>query len=245
MAKVSFHPNPSGLTYSAHGREAEKIGRAKIGVVTHLKYHGSDVTDMSAHHDVDHENFKHHSDVYSVDPRHDTSRVDYDKKSQDEFHKHMAAAKKVHDEHGREMYAATERHSGAGGHLETYINHTVRTGEKPSAKGFSKSLDARYHKTAEGYKKPENRARVESERKADLAHVKTNSKHYDNLLAMHGHLQRAKNVLVHTLNKHSDLEHTHAGEKANPEGYVIHHGAPSKLIDRSEFSRRNLLGRRR
>lgn len=245
MAKVSFNPNPSGLTYTAHGKEAEKIGRSKIGVVTHLKYHGSDVADMSAHHDVDHENFKHSHNVYHVDPRTDTSRADYDKKKQDEFHHHMAAAKKIHDAHGREMYPATEKHTGVGGHLETYVNHTVRTSEKPTSKGLSNFVSEKHAKLREKYKTQAKRDAVEAERKAHVSHIRANAKHYDNLLAMHGHLQRAKNVLVHALNKSTDFEHTHRVEKANPEGYVVHHGTPSKLVDRSEFSRRNLTGRSR
>ncbi len=243
--RVSFNPNPSGLTYHAQGREAEKIGRAKIGVVTHLKYEGSDITDMSAHSNVDHENFNSHHDVHQIDPRIDASQVDYGKKDHDKFYKHMDAAKKIHDTHGKEMYSAVERHSGAGGHLETYINHTVRTGETPDAAGFSKFINDKYIKMRDKYKTQIKRDQVDAERKSHIEHIATNSKHYNNLLAMHGHLQKAKNVLVHALNKNSEFKHTHAGEAANPEGYVIHHGTPSKLINRTEFSRRNLLGRRR
>ena len=41
-AGISFNPNPSGITYTAHGTEADKVKKAKIGVVTHLSYHGDE-----------------------------------------------------------------------------------------------------------------------------------------------------------------------------------------------------------
>ena len=60
---------------------------------------------------------------------------------------------------------------------------------------------------------------------------------------MHSHLQKAKNVLIDVMNQHQEFEHTHGGEKANPEGYVFHHGKESdKFVNRAEFSRRNFAG---
>jgi hypothetical protein len=60
---------------------------------------------------------------------------------------------------------------------------------------------------------------------------------------MHQHLQKAKNVLINVMNQHQEFQHTHAGEDANPEGYVFHHGNESdKFVNRAEFSRRNFAG---
>lgn len=245
MTKVSFHPNPSGLTYTASGKEAEKASKAKMGLVTHIRYHGSSLTNMSASHDVNHENFKHHPDVYHIDHRTDTSKAHYSPEAQKEFHHHMAAAKAIHDKHGKEMYPATEKHQGVGGHLETYINHTVRTGERPSVHGLIAHIKAKHEKKMETYRTPERREAVKAEVKHHVDHINAHHEHYQHLLDMHHHLQQAKNVLTHTLNQHQDYEHSHAGEKANPEGYVIHtKQGPSKLVLRHEFSRRNLLGQR-
>ena len=41
---VSFTPNT--ITYTARGDEAEKIARAKLGVVVHTQYHGDTVKEM-------------------------------------------------------------------------------------------------------------------------------------------------------------------------------------------------------
>jgi len=243
---VSFHPNPSGLTYTAHGRHAEHAAKAKIGLVTHLQYHGGELKGLVAHHGVDHQNFKQHSDVFTVDPRVDTRHIEYTDKERNEFEKHIEAAKKAHAAGGKEMYKATETHQGAGGPLEAYINHTVRTGETPSHKGFMKHIEAKGNEQIE---KTKTKAYQDS-KKAQLAHhlrwVEHNKQHYNNLFKVHQHLQKAKGVLIDVLNKHQEFEHTHGDQKANPEGYVHHHnGESDKLVHRHEFSKRNLLGIRK
>jgi hypothetical protein len=90
-------------------------------------------------------------------------------------------------------------------------------------------------------------SRAETTSKASIkqhnAHIDANKEHYDNLLAMHHHLQQAKNVLVSTLNQHEGgLEHHIDGKRTGPEGFVINHaGQPTKLVDRKEFAKSNLL----
>ena len=65
---------------------------------------------------------------------------------------------------------------------------------------------------------------------------------------MHNHLQQAKDILVKTLNQHEGgLEHhveVEGGKmkRTDPEGFVVHHaGEPTKLVNRKEFSKINLL----
>jgi hypothetical protein len=240
---VSFHPNPSGLTYTAHGTHADAVKKAKIGVVTHLSYSGKDSNSLNASHEVNHEKFKQHSDVFSVDPRMDTSKVHFGPKDRAEFNKHIAAAQAVHDTHGDDMYAGTKLHHGVGGHLETYMNHTVRTGETPNHKNFSNWLETKKNKDIDKLKVEKNRNAKQSELKDELGKVDSNRKHYNNLFKMHQHLQNAKNVLINVMNQHQEFQHEHGGEAANPEGYVFHHGNESdKFVNRAEFSRRNFAG---
>jgi hypothetical protein len=240
---VSFHPNPSGLTYTAHGTHAAGVKKAKIGVVTHLSYSGKDAGSLNASHEVDHENFKKHNDVFSVDPRMDTSKVHFGPKDRAEFNKHISAAQAVHDTHGDDMYAGTKTHHGVGGHLETYMNHTVRTGETPTHKNFSSWLENTKNKAIDKLKVEKNRTAKQKELKDELSKIERNKKHYNNLFKMHGHLQKAKNVLIGVMNQHQEFQHEHGGEAANPEGYVFHHKNDSdKFVNRAEFSRRNFAG---
>jgi hypothetical protein len=63
---------------------------------------------------------------------------------------------------------------------------------------------------------------------------------------MHQHLQNAKNVLVNVMSRNTKYEHSIAGQKAKPEGFVsVRANRPTKLVDRSEFSRANFLARER
>lgn len=243
---VSFHPNPSGIKYTAKGKEAEKINKAKIGLVTHLSYHGDDATKLQAHHGVDHENFKEHPDVYHINANMDTSKVHFSPKDNKEFNSHLNAAKEIHKKYGDSMYGATEKHAGAGGALETYINQTVRSGSTPNAKEFSNHIEQKYNNDIEKLKTDKGKDRKKQELKDHLYHIDSNSEHYNNLFKLHHHLQQAKNILVKTLNQHQKFEQHHDGTESNPEGYVFHHnGESDKLIHRHEFSRRNLLGRNR
>lgn len=239
----SFHPNPSGLTYTAHGEEANKVKKAKIGVVTHLSYHGDDAASLNASHEVNHEKFQKHPDVYSVDPRMDTSKVHFGKEQQKEFNKHINAAQAVHDTHGADMYAGTSAHQGVGGHLETYMNHTVRTGEEPNHQNFKNWLETKKNKDIDKLKVEKNRTAKQAELKSELDKIERNKKHYNNVFKLHGHLQKAKNVLIGVMNQHQQFEHQHGGEAASPEGYVFHHkNDTDKFVNRSEFSRRNFAG---
>jgi hypothetical protein len=243
---VSFTPNT--IQYTAKGDEADKVRRAKVGVVVHTQYHGDSAKAMTADPHPDLHNFASHPDVWRISPNHDTRQVHYSDTDQAEFRKHMQAAQKIHDTQGQKMYSAVTPHSGAGGHLEQYINNTVRTDEKPSAEGLSKFIQDKYKKASEKLKTPAAQSRKQSEAKLHVDHIKKNKQQYDNMLKMHNHLQMAKDVLVKTLNQHEGgLEHhVDIGDgkmkRTDPEGFVIHHaGEPTKLVNRKEFSKINLL----
>ena len=242
---VSFNPNPSGLTYTAHGTHADNAKKAKIGLVTHLSYQGKNAASLNATHEVDHENFNKHKDVFTVDPRMDTAKVHFGAKDRAEFNKHISAAQKIHDTHGNDMYAGTSDHHGVGGSLETFINHTVRTGVDTNHKNFRDWLENKKNTDIEKLKTEKNKEAKKKELGDELAKLDRNKKHYDNVFKLHKHLQNAKNVLINVLNQHQEFQHEHRGEAANPEGYVFHHGKETdKFVNRAEFSRRNLTGMR-
>jgi hypothetical protein len=244
---ISFTPNT--ITYTAHGDEEKKVKRSHVGIAVHQQYHpnpnkpGIEHMTVSPHPHT--HNFKQHPDVHLKTAEHDTSKINYGKSDQSEFHKHMAAAKAIHDKHGANMYKGTERHQGEGGHLATYINSTVRTGEKPNAKGFQKHLASHHAKLASKVKTPAAVARHHASGLEHNSHVSKHAEHYNNLLSMHGHLAAAKNTLVKNLETHEGgLEHRINGVRSKPEGFVINHKFkgqthPTKLVNRSEFAKAN------
>ena len=239
--KASFTPNT--ITYTAHGEEADKIKNSKVGIVTHTQYHGKNITDMKSDSHPDLHNFKQHPDVWQKSPNHDTKQIHYPDDAQKEFHKHIDAAQKIHNENKKTMYKATEPHRGETGHLATYINHTVRTDEKPSAEGLKNHISDKYNKAISKLKTPTSQGRKQAELNSHLKHIDANKQHYNNLLKLHNHLQMAKNVLVSNLEHHEGgLEHHIDGKRTGPEGFVVNHaGEPTKLVNRKEFAKSNLL----
>ena len=242
---------PNTITYTAHGDEAKKAADSKVGVVVHQKYeHGKDkeLHNMSATPHPDMKNFQQHKDVHLKSAEHDTSKVKYSEKDQKEFQSHMDAAKKIHDTHGSKMYGAMhDSHKGDSGHMTTYINSTVRNDETPSAEGFKKHMQGHFEKAASKLKSEKGQAGKRAEAAEHDAHIDKHKEHYDNMFKMHQHLQKAKDTLVKNLNQHTGgLEHHIDNNKTDPEGYVINHThngktEPTKLVNRKEFSKANLL----
>ena len=108
---------------------------------------------------------------------------------------------------------------------------------------MKKHITNQYKKAGSKLKTPAAQSRKNTEAQSHLQHIDANKQHYDNLLTMHHHLQQAKNVLVSTLAQHEGgLEHHIDGKKTGPEGFVVNHaGEPTKLVDRKEFAKANLL----
>ena len=237
---ASFTPNT--ITYSAHGQEANKVKNAKVGVVVHQQYHGKDIADMKASPEIEHK-FRQHPDVWHKTAEHDTSTTNYSPSDQLQFKKHMEAAQKVHDEHKKTMYKATEPHQGASGHLATYINQTVRNNVKPSTRGLQQHILDKAQIVQSKLKTQKGVEKKQAEAHSELQHIQKHKEAYDNLLKMHQHIAKAKNVLVNTLNQHpGTLSHHIEGKETHPEGFVVNHkGEPTKLVNRAEFSRANLM----
>ena len=99
-------------------------------------------------------------------------------------------------------------------------------------------------------KTEKNKAAKQDALSTELGIVERHKKHYNNLFKMHSHLQKAKGVLIDTMNQHQQFEHHHRGEKTNPEGYVQAHpeiqltyplpGQFLKLIDQLNWKPRKL-----
>jgi hypothetical protein len=236
---VSFTPNT--ITYTAKGKEAEKAKKSKVGVVVHTQYH-DDLKHNTPH--VDMSKFKEHPDVHIHGAEHDTSKIKHSAENEKHFQKHMSAAKEIHDTHGHKMYDAVHpKHSGETGHLSTYINKTVRHDEVPNVKDFKSHVESHYNSKAAKVSTEKAKATHTGEGKKQIAHIEKHKSQYGNLFAMHHHLHQAKNALVKSLETHEGhYEHHIAGKKSKPEGFVVHHdNQPTKLVNRAEFAKQNLL----
>lgn len=235
--KVHFTPNT--ITYSAdknspHGKAAL---RSKIGVAVHTKYNGKNLEDMKAEYAPNLDEFGLHKDVHTISTEHDLSGIDYKPHHQTSFVKHMAAAAKLHSKTGSETHTAIESHRLP---LKTYINHTVRTGTKPHVDEFMAHLAKAHQKKVDSVKTPASKASKTSAMEQDVAHIQRNRGHFERILKMHHHLQKAKDVLARTLSSQAEFGHSISGKKSKPEGFVVvRHNRPTKIVDRAEFSAAN------
>lgn len=241
--KIHFKPNTITYSTKKNSDEGKRISKAKFGLYTHTEYRGNDSSALNAHFDPNMSGFKHHPDVYHREPGHDTSKVTLHPNDEQMFARHVRMATDLHAKHGNQMYGPIDK---VRDHMKSYINTTVRTGETPSVEGLQHHITSNYGREIDKLKSEKGRDRKVEELKDKLRHVESNKNHLNNVLKLHGHLQDAKNILVHTLSQHTGgLEHSVAGEKVKPEGFVVNHeGKPTKLNDRSEFNRLNFLARK-
>lgn len=238
-----FHFTPNTITYSTptSSEEGKKIAKAKIGLLVHTSYEGPSFDDMKANYTPETSHFGSHPDVHLFDNRQDIASTQYTKKQQEEFKNHMRAAVKHYASTDKEAYAAVDGHQD---HLKTYINSTVRSGETPSTEGYRKHLAGRMQKEIDKVKTDAAKGKRSAEMNQHMAHIDANKQHFDSILNMHKHLQKAKDVLIDALGSHQKYEHSIDGKPSKPEGYVaVRNNRPTKLVDRAEFSRANFVAR--
>lgn len=243
---ASFTPNT--ITYTAKGDRAKAIHSAKVGVVTHTRYTGTNLTNMQASSNVSESDFGSHPDVFHHTASYDSSGAQYGKQSQDRVLSELSKAKTIHEREGAKMYKAIHpEHSGEAGHLGTYINQTVRDGSTPTAAGLQEHIAGKYQKIVSKLKTEKSQNAKLAELKDHVDHIKKNQTHYNNLLQIHGHLGNAKNELVKSLESNEgSYAHSIGGVASKPEGFVYNHThngktEPTKLVNRAEFARQNLL----
>lgn len=240
------HFTPNTITYSqpTNTPEGKKISAAHIGIAIHTQYTGSSVDSMRAS-PYDPKEFKSHPDVHIL-----PTNVTHDpikpylapgiKALNQKVQGHMVNALEEFKKATPATHEAIVNHRVA---LGTYINSTVRTGTTPSVSGYLAHIKAKHQATIDSLKAPSAILRRQAVMKSTLDEVKNNKHHFQNILNIHGHLQKAKNEIIHSLDSgnHNGYEYHINGQSSNPEGYVVN--GTTKLVNRSEggFSSANFL----
>lgn len=244
-SKYHFQANPSGIEYATgmDSDEGKKIKNSKFGIAVHTSYTGKNFAGLKVQHGADLSKFKDHKDVHLVDSSIDTSKLNMTPDQHETYQHHMKQATDVFKRTDKKAYDTLPRHVD---NLSTYINKTVKQQAKPSVKGYLEHLKD-VHTKAILKVKTEKAIRAKTDKMhEDLQHVSDNEHHFKNVFDMHYHIQRAKDQLVHALSSKPKFENYRDGIKVKPEGYVVvRSDKATKLVDRDEFSRQNLLGRPR
>jgi hypothetical protein len=245
-SKGMYNFTPNTITYSTpqdspHGRA---IKNSEIGVVVHTQYGGGrDLASMSAM-PLDKKTrgkFVSHPDVHNIDPTIDVNPSNYTPEERNEFMNSKEAAKQAYSKMKPEAMDALQGHGLA---LEQHINKMVREGGTPSTQGYIQDLTDRHNKEVDKLKTQAGKDKKARQHADLMQHIIENKKHFDKAFEVHGHMQRAKDVLTRVMAKNSPFAHSIGGEATGPEGAVAvdKQGNMSKFIDRAEFSRQNLLG---
>lgn len=243
--KGKYHFKPNTITYSTPkgSEEGKKIAKAKIGIAVHTAYTGNNFKNLKAEYGTDLSNFGKHSDVHLINVTDDAQHANMSTNHAHTYQHHMDQAVETFKKFDKKHYGVLEGHQD---HLKTYINKTVREDTKPSVEGYREHLQNWHMKQIAGVKTAKSVASKTEKMNQALEHVDKHNDKFNSILAMHHHLQAAKNQLVHALSAKPKFEHSINGQKVKPEGYVvIRDNRPTKLVDRQEFSRANFLARPR
>jgi len=154
---------------------------------------------------------------------------------------HLAKAEEIHNKLPAEHHDIVNRHDD---HFSTYINKTVRTGDKPSTKGLRAHIADRMGKEVDKVKTDAAKAKKTEAMNNALAHHDVHEKHFQHALDIHHHVQAAKDILTKGLHKAQQstnpMSQSIEGKKTDPEGYVVQHkGKITKMVNRKEFSQAN------
>lgn len=243
--KYHFKPNVISYSTDKDSDEGKKIAKAKLGILLHTGYEGKTFDGMEANYTPDKSELKQHPDVHLLSNAHDFSKTPMDETEKASYEGHINAAKELQKDVSTTDYNKLTTHSG---HLQTYVNRTVREANVPSIEGYKSHLKDHFNKQMSGLKTEKAKGARKDELNKHLSDVQDSQQSFEKGLRLHHHLQEAKNVLIGSLAKHQTYQHHFDdNEETKPEGYVVvRNNRPSKFVDRTPegFARKNLTSGR-
>lgn len=230
---------PNTITYGAS--KASELGKrmasSGLGIVPHTAYHGSD---MESSRPKPLHNFSafrtDHPEVHIISP--EAKPTGLTPEHSHTFQKHMNHAEHAISKVGEGFHDAINQHQIM---FKSYINKGIRNGTNPSLEGYKKHVGDVHAKQIEKVSSEAGKNKYRQQLSQAIGHVEKNAHHFAAALNIHHHLQAAKNSLLHGVAPKEDFQTTIAGQKTDPEGYVVsrHEGMPLKLVNRREFSMHN------
>ena len=235
-SEITHKENLIKYHYPANSEEGKALAKSKISVSLHTR-----IDTPQPEYEVDTKKFHSNPDVHIFNNKLNRKNLNYNLDDRKEFEKHFDKAK--------EQLVKIKDHDnlvkGHSAHLHTYINDTVRKGTDPTVAGYSAHLKGRMQKEVDKVKRLDNKVKKSAEMHKALDHIQKNSEGFGHLFSAHKSLDKAKNILLKTLeNSGQNQKHTIDGKPTNPEGFVIGYkdGSVSKVVNRSKegFSGQNL-----
>lgn len=249
---LTFHPNTIVYAVPSDSPNAKDITSAKLGIVWHTTYKGSDFESMKASYGVDTSKFRS-KDVWSQDAMlRDMTKYTMNEKELEKVNGHLSNAGKIFNKISGTTLRTIEKNQDLAILIETYNNTFVRAGSvigntTRHVSDLIKWISAKYQKEIDKRKTERGKGTQKAKLDAILSFFSTNNK---NSLKFVFDLQKeivlAKLILINRLNKLSSVKtfvKTNKGyATTGPEGYVAIDkigGDALKIVDRLEFSYNN------
>lgn len=234
--KLTHKENLIEYGYPKNHPEYQDLKKAKISVALHTR-----IDKDEPEYNIDTDKFYDHPDVHIFNNKLQKKNLNYPIEDKKEFEKNYNKAK----ESLGNITNHNELVAGHTEHLQTYINKTVREGKSPTTAGYKSHMKARLQKKVDAVSKPETKLKKSIEMQNMVNHVDRNKEDFNHLFNAHKSLDKAKNVLLRTLEQSEhNQQHTINGNPTAPEGFVVGYkgGAVSKVVNRSKegFSGQNL-----
>lgn len=234
--RITHKENLIKYGYPADSEEGKKLKKAKISISLHTR-----IDKDKPEYNIDTDKLYSSPDVHVFNNKLSSKGLNYSAEDKKEFENNFKKAKDnlgMIENHDELVYGHTD-------HLQTYINKTVREGTSPTVAGYKKHLGDRLQKEVDKVSKPETKLKKSIYRKNMIDHVEQNKEQFNSLFKAHKHLDKAKNVMLRSLeNSEQNQEHTINGVATHPEGFVVGYkdGSVSKVVNRSKegFSGQNL-----
>ena len=256
----TFQPNTIVYAIPVDSELGKIINKAKIGVVWHTTYTGSELQDMKASFGANIKGLKKSSSIWMDDATYKdvSGKATFNKAETDQITSVLSQVgktfHKINANQLRSFLKLQESMTGslAGSSLKTYNNSKVRAGEiikNPAmhAKGYEQWVFDSIQKQVDKVKSPAGKKKYENIQKEYTREVKKYTRNLVQVITFQNLLVDAKMQIVKKLNSVKGLTDTFVRTKngfkvTNPEGYVAIDrvsGNAVKLVDRMEFSFNN------
>ena len=245
--KYSFTPNTITYDTPVNSPEGKKLRDSKIGVAVHTGYEddgSGTLAGMTPKFMPNLGKFAKHPDVHVISTEMKPEPEHYTNDQKVAFQKHMDAAHQAYSKIPPEAHDTIGRH---GEDVMAYINHEVRQNGTPNHSGLKKFVQDRAEKEIGKLKTQSNIDRKRDMLNSRLHDIHKNKSHFDQVLKLHGHLQKAKDTLISASNQTQAFGHSIGGTPTGPEGTVVVNPKTNtidKAVNRSEFSAANFAKNR-
>ena len=252
---ITFHPNTIVYAIPTGTALEKQISKAKIGIVWHTRYEGSDFENMRAEFGKEIvPKLKKSSAVWMQDATLPdlSGTATMTAKETEEVTKKLSEAGKIFKKIAASTLKEIESDKELNLLINTYNNTKVRANERITntsahVKGMIDWVNARYDKQSDKLSSVKGKAGVEAKRERVLKFFsKSNQKKLKLVFDLQNFIVDSKLIIINklnSLNKIGTFVKTKSGFKVtNPEGFVAidrMEGGAVKLVDRLEFSTNN------